>query len=107
MRKYKNPKSNNDPVTFSGTRRVAKGWIHFASNDPSMFRPKMSDEERAVRDHEWVLAIKRAEREGKQLKEELAKRKLLFKATKEEEASNAEKLVEKKYNKDKTPKHLG
>ena len=107
MRKNRNPKSNNDPVTFSGARRVAKGWVHFATNDPSMFKPKMSDEERAARDHEWMLAIKQAKREGKQLKEDMAKRKLLFKTAKEEEASNAEKLVEKKYKKDKTPKHLG
>ena len=96
----KNTKSKEKPMVYT-ERRVAKGWKFFASNDFSLGKPRMTDEERAAADHAWNLAIKQAEKDGKKLKEEMAR----FRAKlKEDEKTNAEALVEKKYNKEKVIK---
>lgn len=80
-------------------RRMPKGWTFIGSNDFSLGQPLMSHEERSAKDHAWMLAIKRAAKEGKFLKEEMAR---FRQSLKEEAKSNAEVLVEKKYKHDKT-----
>lgn len=97
-------KKNTQPTTRSIMKRMPKGWKHVGTNALSSFYKVLTFEERAKSDHTWMLAIKQAEKDGKKFAEEMAKRKIKLK---EEEVSNAEVLVNKKYKKDKTSTKLG
>lgn len=97
----KNYKPKKETVTLASIeKRMPKGWKHFGSNDISfLWGETITPEKRSKIDHTWMLAIKQAEREGKQLKLEMAKRR--SRKLEDDISSNAEVLVQKKYKKDK------
>lgn len=84
-------------ISFTSDRRMPKGWVSLGTSE--LREPKKTYAEKYRDTKQWYKMMLDAEQNNKHLMEELKKRKKS--REKEEEISNAEALVEKKYRKDK------
>ena len=84
-------------ISFTSNRRMPKGWTSMGTSE--LREPEKTYAEKLRDTKQWYKIMIDAEKHNKALKEEIKRRKKKDKS--EEDVSNAETLVEKKYHKEK------